>query len=439
MAFFETYAIRVEQPLGEFFLTSIPSDVLLQISFVEEMQYIDVDGTQKGNQRKRDKARLADIARYIQTVEMAFPNSIILAANYTQSGVILEQPEEDENTENEFVRWYIEGTSIDNVYKIVVPTSQKLASIVDGQHRVWAFEELQKELNHKSVDLPCAIFFDLPNSYQAFLFATINGNQKKVDRSLSLELFGFNVEDESPKSWTPEKLAVFLSRKFNNKIGPFHKRIKIAPLDPKKLFVNKKDWFISTATLVDGILALISGNPKRDRVVMARESILTGRSRGMVSSIRDNSPLRDWYLDGQDDQIYNTVRGYFLAVEELLWDKSVPNSYIRKTVGVLALFDLLKRLLSDLPIKRKVYFVNNSFLKDDPLLDSELKTTFAKYIEPFQHVDFTDNFFQASGVGRARIRTILLIANGYEVRASESVKNELKRLLTNYPPHNSEQ
>lgn len=428
MIFFETYAIKVEQPLGEFYLTSIPSDILLQISFVEQMQYIDADGNQKGNQRKPDKTRLADIARYIQTVEMAFPNSIILAANYTQAGTVLEQSEEDENNEIESVRWYTEETSIKSVYKIVVPTSQKLASVIDGQHRVWAFEELQKELTHKSVDLPCAVFFDLPNAYQAFLFATINGNQKKVDRSLALELFGFNVEEEQPKSWTPEKLAVYLSRKFNNKLGPFYRRIKIAPLDPKKLFTPKEDWHISTATLVDGILALISGNPKRDRVVMARNP-LTGRSRGMVASIRDTSPLRDWYLDYQDDRIYNTVRGYFLAVEELLWNKATPSSYIMKTVGVLALFDLLKRLLLDPPVKRNVQDVNSGFSKDDLLLDEEIKTIFSKFIEPVKHVDFTDNFFQASGVGRARIRTVLLMANGYEVRASGVAKAEVERLL----------
>jgi hypothetical protein len=32
---------------------------------------------------------------------------------------------------------------------------------------------------------------------------------------LALEQFGYNVGEEPEKAWTPEKLAVFLSRKLN--------------------------------------------------------------------------------------------------------------------------------------------------------------------------------------------------------------------------------
>lgn len=407
MAFLEIYAVKVTQPLGEFFLTSIPADKLREVAFVEELIYADASGTQKGNQRKRDKARLTEIARYIDSVEMAFPNSIILSANYTEEGEVLEEPEEAETSEIDKIRWTTEETACPGVYKITIPTNKKLASIIDGQHRVLAFDEL-KNPGHASVDLPCAVFFNLPNAYQAFLFATINGNQKKVDRSLALEQFGFNVEDEPQKSWTPEKLAVFLSRKLNNKPdSPLYRRIKIAPLDPKKLFVNKADWFVSMATVVDGILELIASKPKRDRVEMAQERIFGGRNRGMVSSFRDAAPLRSWYLENRDEEIYETVKNFFTIVDELLWRPSPPGSYIIKTVGVLALFDLLKRVLA----------ANTS------------ESEFRRFIQPVQHVDFTDNFFQASGVGRSRIRAVLLRANGFEVRLSDGVKAEVERLI----------
>ncbi|GAB3489788.1 hypothetical protein GCM10027341_00610 [Spirosoma knui] len=406
MPFLEFHAIKVTQPLGEFYLATIPADKLREVTFVEEMIYADAAGNRKGNQRKRDKNRLTEIARYIDSVEMAFPNSIILAANYTPEGDVLEEPAEAESSEIDTIRWRVDETVCGGVYKITIPTAEKLASIIDGQHRVMAFEYIQNS-DHAAIDLPCAIFFSLPNAYQAFLFATINGNQKKVDRSLALEQFGFNVDDEPQKSWTPEKLAVFLSRKLNNKTdSPFYRRIKIAPLDPKKLFVNKADWFISMATLVDGILSLISSKPKRDRVEMAQEKLF-GRSRNMVNSYSDSSPLRELYLSNQDDRIYDTIKQFFDEVDTLLWRPAPATSYIIKTVGVLALFDLLKRILQDNPNE----------------------TNFRRYIASVSHVDFTNNLYQASGVGRSRIRATLLMANGFEVRTTEGTKRSIEGLL----------
>lgn len=56
---------------------------------------------------------------------------------------------------------------------------------------------------------------DLPLAYQAYLFATININQRKVDKSLAYEQFGYNLDDEEPESWAPDKLAVFFTRRLN--------------------------------------------------------------------------------------------------------------------------------------------------------------------------------------------------------------------------------
>lgn len=407
MAFIEAFAIKITQPLGEFFLTSFPADKLQLVSFVEELMYVDSSGRQQGNQRKKDPNRLREITRYIDSVEMSFPNSIILGANYTEEGLVLKETEEDEGTDISEIEWRADQVD-GNLYRITVPTDMKLASIIDGQHRVLAFAGAKPE--RQSIELPCAIFFDLPNAYQAFLFATINGNQKSVNRSLALEQFGFNVDDESEKSWTPEKLAVYLSRKLNIKEeSPFYRRIKIAPNDPKKLFVNKTDWYVSMATLVDGILALVSSKPKRDRVEMAQEKILGGRSRSMVKSYSDNAPLRNWFLEGRDDDIYQVVKTFFNVVNELLWTNPTPRSYIVKTVGILALFDLLKRILQSNPVANGLDFRN--------------------CISKVRRVDFSDNLFQASGVGRSRIRAVLLSANGFDVRLSENVWIEIDRLL----------
>lgn len=378
-------ALKVDQPLGNFFITKIPASLLLDVAFSEELQYVDEDGKLKGNQRQKDTKRLKNIAKYIDSVEMSFPNSIILAANYNQNtGEIID---------NKDLRWSVREYN-NGIYEITIPTKNKLAAIIDGQHRLSAFEFVQNE-ERKNLELVCAIFFDISNAYQAFLFATINGNQKKVDKGLALEQFGFNVADEDSKSWTPEKFAVYYTRKLNFQPSALSGKIRLSPQyqeDMFKSFDNKK-FYISTATVVDGILSLISSNPKRDRVEMGQKHILRGRSRDMLKSIRDNSPLRKLFLENSDEKIYNIIKEFFRGVEEELWTETYDNSYIIKTVGIQALFDLLKEIL-----KRKEPYENINY---------------KSFLRKFSSVDFSDDYFQASGVGKSRIKKVMFVANDF--------------------------
>lgn len=400
--FLEIFSILISQPLSEFYLTKIKAKDLLKISFPETLQYVDEKGKLKGSQRKLNEKRLKEIARYIDSIEMSFPNSIILAANYNKDGEVVEDEE---------IRWKITKVNENNIYKISIPQSIPLSAIIDGQHRLLAFQYLQKK-EREDLEIPCSIFFDLPNSYQAFLFATINGNQVKVDKSLALEQFGFNVEDEPRKSWTPEKLAVYFSRKLNIDLkSPLHQRIKVAPID-NVLFKTKIEdtWQVSTATIVNGILGLISSNPKRDRVEMGQERIFGGRTRNILKDFRDSTPLRNWFIEEKDDEIYQVVVEYLQAVDKILWGSQNVESYIIKTVGIQALFDLLKTILK-----------NNQVVEG---------INFNKYLKNIANVDFTDNYFQASGTGRMRIRNILLYVN--EFKSEDELKKsdllEIRRL-----------
>src|SRR5688500_8650765 len=110
--FLEIPAFKVVQPLGEFFIITISADVLLSISYAEPMQYVDEFGNVKGSQRVKDDKRLKEIAKYIDSVEMAFPNSIILAANYTQKGDI---------SKDESERWSFYEDNKCGQYKIRIP------------------------------------------------------------------------------------------------------------------------------------------------------------------------------------------------------------------------------------------------------------------------------------------------------------------------------
>lgn len=388
MNFMELFALRVSQPLCDFYLTSMKASDLLEISFSEQLQYFDENGKLQGSQRKIDNKRLTEIGRFIDSVEMSFPSSIVIAANYNQNGEIVD---------NEDLRWRVEDLG-ENLYKVIIPTNSKLAAVIDGQHRLQGFDD--KYISNKErllSDLPVSIFFDLSNPYQAFLFATINGNQKKVDKSLALEQFGFNVEEEPQHSWTPEKLAVYFARVLNFKESPIKGHIRISPkisTDLKKqIFTSEADWQVSTATIVDGILNLISSNPKRDRVEMAQENIWGKRSRSMVEKFKgDKSPLRNEFINKEDDFIFDVVQNFLIAAKNTVWANYDPKSYIFKTVGVQALFDLLKRILE----KRK----SSDILEFENLLRNSTS------------YNFSSTSIQASGIGRKDIRNALLLSSG---------------------------
>jgi len=195
-------AIDVSQPLGVFYVTKLSADVLLRITFADPLRVTSESFSSTkypltGAQRTENRKRLRAIAHFIGTTEAAFPNSIILAANYDENG-----------------RWAIRSKNGDPCLELIIPTDERLASVVDGQHGLNAFEFVAPELC-ESTELLCAVYLDLPNPYQAALFATINFNQKKVDRSLAYLLFGMGLDDESPEAWAPDKTAVFLSRKLN--------------------------------------------------------------------------------------------------------------------------------------------------------------------------------------------------------------------------------
>lgn len=398
--FLNLIAIRVTQPFGEFFITKIRAKDLLNISFSDPLRFIDESGKQRGSQRLLKDERLEEIAKYIKTIEAAFPNSIILAANYDEKGFI---------TKDAKIRWKLKSTNVDDVFRIVIPSSKKLSSIVDGQHRLKGFELV--DYIYQEMELLCSIYFDLPNPYQAFLFATINFNQKKVDKSLAYEQFGFNVEDEPEESWSPDKLAVFLTRKLNldSKVkSPFFNHVILAPQNDDILF-NKKPkqlkWAVSTATVVDGILRLISANPKEDKYTLHYYD-LKKRNRNLLGS--DSAPLREYYLKVNDLLIFNAINNFFVVADKLFFNSASSSSYIFKTVGIQALFDvlrvILKRELDHKDVSEKYFETRIKVLKD---------------------VDFSDNFFSPSGAGRSRIKNLFLY--GLKYLEKEEIKPDYIR------------
>ena len=404
---YETRALRVEQPLGTFYVAVLPAELLLQVAFSDHTYAtINPDGNGyhlEGTQRLTQDKRLSEIANYINRVDAAFPNSIIIAANhdlatgFDQGEVEDMASEHDEQSgiPHQSKAWTVEELE-EGHYKLLIPTSERLAAVIDGQHRLFSFAKVDMQAI-RSMDLLCSVFLDLPKSLQAQIFAVINSTQKRVDRSLTYELFGYNLADEAENYWTPDKLAVFFTRKLGtDQESPLRGRIVVAPKRDAKLQRLKlqADWHVSTAVVADGILRLFSGNPKRDSNVM-RKGKANPRS-SLESGSKDRSPMRSVFIEGNDALLYKMVLNYVKACTLVFWKDASNGSFIFRTIGVQAVFDILRKLAA------KAYEDKNISVK-----------YFTEKITPAKGIDFADEKFRnPSGSGRTLIRKTIEDAIG---------------------------
>ena len=346
---------------------------------------------------------MKEIKEFLQGDEAALPNSIILAANYDRNGL---------NITDDDRRWRFENG------EIIIPTGEKLASIIDGQHRVFGFKDAS--IATQSMELLCSVYFDLPNALQAHMFATINTTQVKVDKSLAYIQFGFNADRETIESWSPDKLAIVLYKKFNqDSESPFYNHIKVAPQMSEEMKSQIKErgktWKISTATVVDGIIRLISTNPKRDKYIL-QQIPEVNRKRSALSD--DSAPLRLLYIANQDAVIFTIAMNFFKAAENTLFASAVASSSITKTVGIQALFDVLRAILV-IDKKTSPTFSGINLKRE----------RFEEILSKARGVDFSDHFYQFSGVGRKRITDTILLANELIAipNSSETLPAKVKR------------
>lgn len=384
--------LEIKQPLGNFYCASIPAKYLLEVCFSDKMQAnLNSNGVieLQGTQRAISENRLKQISEYINRNDSAFPNSIILAANYDITGNTLDDLENKD-------RWEIIAEN-GSLY-LNIPSARKLAAIIDGQHRLFAFAKADR--SRIDMDLLCSIYLDLPKAYQAQIFAVINSTQRAVNKSLTYELYGYNIDEESSSIWSPDKLAVYISRNLNiDPESPFQSRIRISPIvgDDLKESLVAKNWKVSTAVVVEGIIRLISTNPRRDSNDLFKSSE-SNRS----NLIKDSSPLRDLYLSGNDGVLYKLLINYFKACENIFWNHANETSFITKTIGIQALFDILK-IIS-----------NQAVYTDQKISISyfEARLSNGKNLD-FSKVEYT----QASGAGRRKIREAILGACNIDPKA----------------------
>jgi DNA phosphorothioation-associated DGQHR protein 1 len=364
--------LRVTQPIGDFYLANINSTFLTAITYSRLAEFD--DGIIEGSQRDIKEARVSEIGQYLATSNATIPNTIILSANY--------HADDKFETEAES-RWSI--TEEDGHLFINIPNERMpLCSIIDGQHRLRGIKKSGLE-----IELPCAVFLDLPPSLQAYIFATINFNQQKVDKSLAYQLFGYQLDDSNSSTWSPDILGVKLSRRFNEE-GPFKGRIVLI----KSATGREKGWRISSASFIEGVVSLISADSKKDKYVVNRKNVFGVDGR---SSLQDNEsyPLRSFYISGNDKAILMIIERYFHAINNTLWADRNSDDIVFKTVGIAAQFSLLKYLL----VERKI------------VIDASMD--FQQLLDPLRGLHFDGEYFSARTATQRRLMQTFQLRLGF--------------------------
>ena len=223
--------LKAKQPIGTIYVAKIDAQKLLRMSSVDR-RHIDEDDEVLGIQRPLKADKVREIKKYLTLQNATFPNSIIV--NVSKDNVVNLSDSE-----------------------IELKDSGDTFTIIDGQHRLYGFEEY----NGKTFELIITIFVGLEISLQSEVFSIINSQQTKIDPSLNINL------ELSDKTDNPRKMLVQISQSFNiDKTSPWYQQIKmlgsqsygfislasfVRPLFkltfPERLFLDIKSRLIKTA------------------------------------------------------------------------------------------------------------------------------------------------------------------------------------------------
>ncbi len=373
MATVKLPTIQLEQPIGNFFVGTLPARVLRQLASADMRRITDRTIEEyTGIQRGLSQARLKEIQKYVRTVDASFPNSIIL--NLRPESIVSQVE--------------IEITGCNEPGRITcfeIEVTERAFQIIDGQHRLAGFDEE----NSGSFDLIVAFFVDLPLEDQAYLFSTINLTQTKVSKSLVYDLFDVS------ETRSPQKTAHIIAKALNSeRDSPFFQRLRLLGVHPK---VDGEILYrapLTQGTFVRRLVGLISHDPTADRDAERR-----GKRPTIVGDeVQNGMIFRPFYLEDRDWAILKVLKNYFGAVAIVFrehWDNR--DGPLAKTIGYGALMRLL------VPMYQQG-------MADKDVSGEYFEKRFRAIREAFKRSNISMSFdaFPASGAGESKLFEHLL-------------------------------
>lgn len=312
--------IKVRQPIGDFYIASIPWQKLREITFADvrrlEKEARDVE-TYLGIQRPLNKKRVSEIGEYVTTADACFPTSVILAVDAQCARY-------DEESKKIVLTTYQNKDSPE-----LSRSRVQIAKVLDGQHRIEGLGALDSSA---TFDINVSIFIEMDIENQAYVFSTVNLAQTKVNKSLVYDLYEY-ARSRSPQK-TCHNVAVALDNLQNS---PLQGRIKRLGSATDGRFGET----LTQATVVENLMGYITTSAVKDR-----DEFLRGRKpRRATQAELVVTPFRNMFLDEKDLEIADILLYYFSAVRQRwpeAWGSSTRGWMLNRTNGFRALMRFLK-------------------------------------------------------------------------------------------------
>jgi DGQHR domain-containing protein len=275
----QTISIRcleITQPIGTFYIGVMDAEDLVRISYADVRRIAERDIEKYlGIERPLSHKRVKELKSYITTIDATFPTGVILAISSEHAS-------------------YDPQTGI-----MRIDDDDRVAKIIDGQHRIAGLEDLAGE----TFQINVVLFIDMDIEDQAMVFSTINLAQTKVSKSLVYDLY------EYTKTRSPTKTCHNIARLLNSRQGsPFYGRIKILGT------ATRPHQPLTQAAFVEALLRVISGDTQK--ALLERDYIKRGRKLERTPSTETQLVLRNMFIDERDAEIAKVIWNYFSAVEE---------------------------------------------------------------------------------------------------------------------------
>lgn len=370
-------ALRIEQPIGEFFIGKMSAKDLIDISLFDIRRLFgnsDLD-EYLGIQRKVSPKRVKEIAQYVTLTDATFPSAVILAVQGKCAAIepiCKEAPDLFRMTLNN------KPGDLDDEETVLF---RGIARVLDGQHRIKGLEESKHDLSDFEVNV--CVFVDADIADQASIFATVNLAQTKVNSSLVYDLLSYS-KSRSPER-TCHSVTVALDQ---SEHSPFYRRIKRLGVATEGRF----DEILTQATVVRSLLPYLTSDVLRDRDIGKRG----GLWKAAEKYNREKLIFRHWFLENRDDEIARQIMHYFEAVRRKWperWEDLSKGNMLPRTNGFRAFMSFLRPAYN--------YLRSGDFVT---------RQQFSQLFEQVTLVgpDFnTDNFIPGSSGERKLYRTLI--------------------------------
>ena len=320
--------IKVDQPIGRFYLASLPATVLVSITTVDPRDLDNDTGVQRPEKNKRIK----EISEYCSDPDATFPTSIVVSV-YSEKMQYCSVIEEK------------------NI--IAIDESQIIGQVLDGQHRL---KGLAQSNNIENFEIPVVFMFNLSQKENAYVFSIINSKQTKVNPSHIVDLLSF-TDVRSPQK-TAHEVAKALNAMPES---PFYMRLKMLGYN-----APGQDATLSQGTFAAQLIPLISRNPDDDARKIKRNEVLEEDS---------SRPLREYFIDGKDEIILKLMLNCFNAVRKVFPDEylNAKGNVLWKTTGFSAIMKSFPELYREGEKRHDLTedFFENAFSKVKVLLENK--------------------------------------------------------------------